>query len=161
MKPIVFSVGDTTKPLGDGPKIIAHICNDEGSWGRGFVLALSKRYPEPEKAFRAWAKSGNSFGLGAVQFVGLDDEVEVANLVGQHRISRKTDAAGAIPPVRYEAIRQGLETIAKRALDTGASVHMPRIGCGLGGGKWEIIAPIIEAALCAREIEVFVYDLAA
>lgn len=30
--------GDATRrPVGPGPKIIAHICNDVGGWGRGFV----------------------------------------------------------------------------------------------------------------------------
>ena len=159
MKPIIYHIGDATQPHGDGPQIIAHICNDEGSWGRGFVLALSKRSKAPEKAFRAWAKTPD-FRLGAVQFVALENQIEVANLVGQHGIARKTDARDALPPVRYEAIREGLETIAARALESGASVHMPRIGCGLAGGKWEIIAPMIEAQFGARDIEVWVYDLA-
>ena len=48
---IHYRVGDATAPVADGPKIIAHICNDIGAWGRGFVLAISRRWPEPEKAY--------------------------------------------------------------------------------------------------------------
>ncbi|HJK89231.1 MAG TPA: hypothetical protein RMH85_21120 [Polyangiaceae bacterium LLY-WYZ-15_(1-7)] len=51
---IDYVVGDATRPGGDGPKIIVHVCNDVGGWGRGFVTALSKRWAAPEEAYRAW-----------------------------------------------------------------------------------------------------------
>ena len=35
---------------------------------------------------------------------------------------------------------------------------MPRIGCGLAGGKWEEIEPIIERTLATAGVEVTVYD---
>jgi len=35
---------------------------------------------------------------------------------------------------------------------------MPRIGCGLAGGKWELIEPIITRTLCQRGIATVVYD---
>ena len=35
---------------------------------------------------------------------------------------------------------------------------MPRIGCGLAGGKWAKVEPIIERAT-AGLCDVFVYDL--
>ena len=37
---------------GDGQKIIAHIVNDVGAWGRGFVLAISHKWPHVEMAYR-------------------------------------------------------------------------------------------------------------
>lgn len=160
MTSITYRVGDATRPQHEGQKIIAHICNDSGAWGRGFVLALSKRSKEPESAFRSWVATGHGFRLGAVQFVGVDQETEVANIIGQHGITRKNDPPNKPPPVRYEAIQEGLRAVAERALERGATVHMPRIGAGLAGGKWEVIASIIEDELCARDVEVFVYDLA-
>src|SRR5947207_11902994 len=51
---INYIVGDATQPVGERPKIIVHVCNDIGGWGRGFVTAISKRWPEPEKRYRAW-----------------------------------------------------------------------------------------------------------
>jgi O-acetyl-ADP-ribose deacetylase (regulator of RNase III) len=50
-----ITVGDATAPEGDGAKIIAHVCNDIGAWGKGFVLALSRHWSAPEEAFRKWA----------------------------------------------------------------------------------------------------------
>jgi hypothetical protein len=36
---------------------------------------------------------------------------------------------------------------------------MPRIGCGLAGGKWEEIEPIIDEELISIGVVVTVYDL--
>jgi hypothetical protein len=32
--------GDATRPIGRGNKIIAHVCNDQGRRGKGFVMAI-------------------------------------------------------------------------------------------------------------------------
>lgn len=40
---ILYIKGDATAPIGSGVKVITHICNDIGGWGKGFVLALSKK----------------------------------------------------------------------------------------------------------------------
>jgi O-acetyl-ADP-ribose deacetylase (regulator of RNase III) len=153
---IEYVRGDATTPLGKGPKVIAHVCNDLGGWGKGFVLAVSRRWPEPETAYRRWhrERAGNDFGLGAVQLVQVDRLLWVANMVGQHGI--RTGSKGV--PVRYEAIDTALDTVAERAVELGASVHMPRIGCGLAGGRWERVEPLILARLTGRSIAATVYD---
>jgi hypothetical protein len=40
-----------------------------------------------------------------------------------------------------------------------ASVHMPRIGCGLAGGTWEEVEPLVDAELLKRGFTVTVYDM--
>ncbi|MFH2141814.1 MAG: hypothetical protein ABIJ97_05295 [Bacteroidota bacterium] len=45
------------------------------------------------------------------------------------------------------------------AVKNNCSVHMPRIGCGLAGGKWAKIEPLIIKLLSGFDIQVFVYDL--
>ena len=155
---IKYIIGDATQPIGEGPKLIVHICNDVGAWGRGFVLALSNRWPMAEQRYRAWhaGKKGRPFALGEVQIVQVASALWVANLIGQQGIR----TIEGVPPVRYEAIREGLRKVALAAERLGASVHMPRIGCGLAGGKWEVVAKIIEEELVARGIPTAVYDLA-
>ncbi len=39
-----------------------------------------------------------------------------------------------------------------------ASVHMTRLGCGLGGATWTEVLPIVEETLSDKGIRVFVYD---
>jgi O-acetyl-ADP-ribose deacetylase (regulator of RNase III) len=75
-------------------------------------------------------------------------------MIGQHGM--KTGSNG--PPIRYDAVEKALATLAVEANRLGASVHMPRIGCGLAGGKWERIEPIIQKTLCSAGVDVTVYD---
>ncbi|GAA1575173.1 macro domain-containing protein [Dactylosporangium maewongense] len=156
MTPLRITKGDATSPQASGPKIIAHVCNDQGHWGAGFVLAVSRRWPEPERDYRRWhrERAGNDFALGAVRVLEVQPSVFVANMIGQHGI--KTGSSG--PPVRYEAIGRALTAVGDRALDLGASVHMPRIGCGLAGGRWDKVEPLVVSALCERDVPVTVYD---
>ena len=152
---ITYIKGDATNPTAEGNKIIVHICNDIGGWGKGFVMAISKRWKKPEKDYRAWYQSKVNFALGEVQFVKVEDQVWVANLIGQHKI--KKDEYGG-PPIRYEAILAGLYKVGNLALEINATIHMPRIGCGLAGGTWEKIEPLINTSLIAKNILVTVYD---
>lgn len=156
MTAIQYLKGDATSPQAKGTKIIAHICNDLGGWGKGFVLAVSRRWEAPEKEYRHWHRfrSENNFALGEVQIVQVEKYMYVANMIGQKGI--KTGSNGV--PVRYEAIEKCLETLADKASELNASVHMPRIGCGLAGGKWEKIEPLIEKTLLNNNVEVYVYD---
>ncbi|UWP81765.1 Appr-1-p processing protein [Dactylosporangium fulvum] len=158
MTALRFVQGDATSPHAAGPKVIAHICNDLGRWGAGFVVAVSKRWPEPERDFRDWHRhrADNNFGLGAVRLVQVRQDIWVANMIGQHGI--KSGSSG--PPIRYDAVERCLGRLADEAaaLEASASVHMPRIGCGLAGGRWERIEPLIVAQLVDRGIPVTVYD---
>jgi O-acetyl-ADP-ribose deacetylase (regulator of RNase III) len=79
----------------------------------------------------------------------------VANVIGQHGLR----SGGRKPPIRYEAVEQCLAKVAEKARELAASVHMPRIGCGLAGGRWERIEPLIVKTLCEAGIPVTVYDL--
>lgn len=155
MNNIVYKEGDATQPIIDGNKIIVHVCNDIGGWGKGFVMAISKRWPMPESSYREWYKSQNNFELGKVQFVKVENDLWIANVIGQHKI-RKDEQGN--PPIRYEAIEKGMQEILTKAKELNASVHMPRIGCGLAGGKWEKIEPILQDCLIKSEIKTIVYD---
>ncbi|MFB7939511.1 macro domain-containing protein [Streptomyces sp. NPDC056049] len=158
MTEIEYVCGDATAPRGSGVRIVAHVCNDLGGWGRGFVLAVSRRWPEPEAAYRRWyrERATSGFGLGAAQFVQVAPDLWVANLVGQRGI--RTGRSGAVP-VRYEAIDAALGLLADKAAELGASVHMPRIGCGLAGGTWDRVEPLVRERLSARGTAVTVYDV--
>lgn len=148
---ITYINGDATDPKVDGPKIIAHVCNDIGGWGRGFVLALSKRWKQPEQRYRSWSKS-EEFALGRVLFVNVEADIIVANMVAQRDIVRNN----GLPPIRYEALRECLETVQIMAQNTGSTVHMPRIGCGLAGGNWATVEQIIQSTIT---VSTYVYDL--
>ncbi|MBW8481923.1 Appr-1-p processing protein [Actinomadura parmotrematis] len=147
--------GDATSPQAKGVKLVGHVCNDRGGWGKGFVLALSRRWPEPERDYRSWYRSRDGFALGAVRFVQVERYVWVANMLAQHG-TRRPRRGGVL--VRYDALDACLDALGAKAAELGASVHLPRIGCGLAGGRWEAVEPLVEGRLVARGIAVTVYD---
>lgn len=147
--------GDATKPIGDGNKIIAHICNDVGGWGSGFVVAVSRRWRAPETAYRSWFGSKKDFALGEIQLVQVDSETWVANMIAQHRVH--FDENGN-PPIRYSHLNDCLNKLAVHAKSLSASIHAPRMGCGLAGGSWDRVEPLIVHNLVNQEIPVTIYD---
>lgn len=168
MIPIKYVIGDATEPQGPGRRIIAHVCNDMGAWGAGFVLALSAKDAAPMFSYRDWyAHRKNkvlnelngtpSFGLGEIMFTPFltDSDVFVCNMIAQNG----QRASAVTIPLNYEALRQCLSELMRKAVVAGASVHMPRIGCGLAGGTWDKVAPIIQRELSAYNVPVTVYDL--
>ena len=166
---ITYLKGDATYPIGKGNKIIAHVCNDIGAWGAGFVLAISKRWNEPEAMYRSLKRLRRGYVLGDVQEVLVTDEdcekqIFIANMIAQHDIatcnySLSYDFNGnAIyePPIRYDAVRECLIKVNEFAKSLNASIHMPRIGCGLAGGEWSEIAKIIKDIIT---VDTYIYDL--
>jgi O-acetyl-ADP-ribose deacetylase (regulator of RNase III) len=155
MEPIEYTLGDATSPIGEGNKMIVHICNDIGGWGRGFVLAISGKWKLPEAEYRKWANSKENFVLGEVQFVKVEDNIWIGNMIGQRDVKISSDG---IAPIRYDAVRSCLRKVSGFAIENHCSVHMPRIGCGLAGGKWEEIEPLIKEELSSKGIRAIVYD---
>ncbi len=153
---IHYVTGDATDPQGTGPKLIAHVTNNSGGWGRGFVLAVSKRWRAPEARYRHRHEERR---LGITQFVQVTDEITVANMCAQDGYPRRERPV----PIDYVALEECLVEIAHYAggFVTGhaMTVHMPRIGCGLGGGDWRTVEWILNRKLL--DIPVTVYDLPA
>jgi O-acetyl-ADP-ribose deacetylase (regulator of RNase III) len=162
MTKINYVIGDATAPQGDGKKLIRHVCNNVGAWGAGFVLALSKKWKQPEKTYLAMKQHI----LGTIDLVKVEEDIAVCNLIGQESTAGRNRTLGALPPVRYVAIEHALKEVAHdyelaKSVNLDFSVHMPRLGSGLAGGNWKIIETIIEETLCKAGIEVTVYDLPA
>lgn len=148
---IKYVKGDATNPLGSGKKLLPHIVNDQGGWGAGYVLALSKKWKEPETEYRKWSRNGTDFILGNIQVVQTKQpDIVVVNMLAQKGF-------GGVA-VKYDKLRECLTKVAIEAQKDNASVHMPRIGCGLGGGAWFKIEPIISETLLDKGIAVTIYD---
>ncbi len=154
---IEYLEGDATDPVGEGPKIIAHCCNNVGGWGSGFVLALSARWIEPEMAYRTlYERNKDHFHklLGSIQIVPVEDGVWVANIIGQQGVKRP----GVDKPIVYTALEVGLKALGEFAWYHGASIHLPRIGCGLAGGSWAIVKSLIQRSIPSGRTAIYVYD---
>ena len=150
---IKYVIGDATHPVGEGEKYIIHVSNDAGGWGKGFVLALSKRWKEPEKLYR----EQKNYILGKIQMTRVEKDICVVNMIAQHDVKPTKDANGNIvPPIRYDALKACLITVNDIAVRTGATIHAPRFGAGLSGGDWNKIEQIIKETIT---VNVTIYDL--
>lgn len=163
---IHYVKGNATEPQLPGRKVIAHIVNDLGKWGKGFVMAVSEKWPVAREAYIAWARghepanmapvTQDPFCLGGNQNVLVADDIVVCSMCAQHGINSfgktKKDR------VDYAALELCCMRLATAAKPYGATIHLPRIGTGLAGGDWDRIEAILERTLAAAGLRVTVYD---
>lgn len=169
---IEYRVGDALNSDIHGRLAILHVCNDLGAYNAGFAAGVAVRHPMAKKRFQLWAngdeRSGTArhFRLGAVQWVGVGADLGrqfqfgdrwVVNMVAQHGLRSKTNPV----PLRMDALEECLQHVAcsltRRRQEL--RVVMPRIGCGLAGGSWDQVGPLVDATLGATTVPVIVYDL--
>ena len=172
MAELKYIRGDATSPVGPGMKYIIHCCNDVGVWGSGFVIAISRCWTTPERAYRVWAEAeaychpegpAVPFELGRIQLVPVEHDVMVVNMIGQHGCG--LDAHGN-PPIRYTAIQRCLRILRHRLVVNQResvyplvqSVHCPRFGAYRAGGDWAEIERLINTELVDKGVDVTVYD---
>ena len=154
---INYIEGSVLEPVGDGHKIIAHVANNSGGWGRGFVLELSKKWPDPEALFRLNWRTNLDMSLGCCQFITVEDDIQVCNMVAQDGYY---DRLKNPVPLNYLALETCLTELYEWAQEQGDSIHMPKIGAGLARGDWSKIAEIINAHCEQYKVPTYVYELA-
>ena len=145
---IVYKTGDV---LASDEKRIAHGCNCSGGFGSGFAKAVAERYPSVREGY-LYRHNTVGWRLGHVQLIGVGDGSgrEIANCGTQQRYGRPDEG----PYVSYPAIREVIRNLVK---SWSQGFAMPKVGAGLAGGNWDIIAKIIEEE--SGDVEVRVYVL--
>ena len=160
---INYIKGDATNPIGDEQKVIVHVCNNLGGWGRGFVLSLSKRWKEPENTYRQTYKN---FGLtlGDIQSIRVSSDVTVINMIAQKgygknnsKLHKSDNEPNAEIPLQYDALEMCMKKVSNMHNTLNFSIHAPRFGCGLGGASWGMVENLIKEHW--HDINVYIYDL--
>lgn len=162
---ITADIADTVHNLDNSnetaPIVVAHVVPDTShAWGRyGAAGALGQIAPTAAAAFRNWSIADqHNLELGNVHVVdvptGTTRRVTVASMVAQ-----RGHGPSATPRLSYTALAEALEKVAARAAAVGAEVHIPRIGAGQAGGRWDLIQAAIERSLLDRGVSVVVYTL--
>jgi uncharacterized protein DUF955 len=149
-----YLAGDATKPR-KRPAVVAHVVNNATpNWGgRGFARAVRTAWPHVQDGFRRWAEETQP-RLGNLHTTQAEQGIWVGSIVAQRGYGPSTT-----PRIRYTALREGLSCMANFAVTHNATIHMPRIGCGEGGGDWILVEELIRTELISRGLEVTVYDL--
>lgn len=169
MANITYCKGDATRPEHNGNScLIVHVCNNQNGFGKGFAYAVAQKWPSVKQAYHRWyangaLENGCPFELGQIQVVPVTLGISVVNMISQRGYGRnnlnrhRTDEPDTSIPLQYDALNECLEKVAEVAKRLGMSVHMPRIGCGLAGGTWDKVGPIVDHRLDG--ISVTVYDI--
>ncbi len=62
-------------------KLIINLTSASGLFNTDFDREIGGKYPKVRDRYMDWKSTGSDFGVGAVQFVQLTDELFVANIV--------------------------------------------------------------------------------
>lgn len=151
-----FHVGDL---LASGEEVIAHGCNCLGFMGAGIAGQIAKAYPTVYYDYREQVGRHN-FRIGSCLPVVVHDarlgERTVFNLGTQWYTG--ADAT-------YWGVSLSFSNMAEYCSEfTIERVAIPRIGCGIGGLKWDSVQQAIDAFVSSStipELTIAVYDFEA
>ncbi|MCU1579101.1 MAG: putative Zn peptidase [Rhodoglobus sp.] len=142
---------------GRTPVIFAHVVSGSvRTWNHvGAAGTLAKAFPDFAQAFRAWTiASPRNLDLGGLHFVErdiADRKVGVASLVAQEGFG------GGGPRLRYDALEESLAKLADLATTRQAEIHLPRLGAGQAGGRWDEVERLVVSYLVDAGLKVVVH----
>lgn len=156
---ITYVTGDLLD-LDDGtdPVVIAQVVSDAShAWGRlNVAAALSRAFPDAARAFRAWTVAeAENLRLGRVHI--LDQRLDGREVTVVSMVAQAGFGPGAGVRLRYDALAECLDRVADLAVGRGVRVHVPRIGAGQAGGRWDVIAELINTYLVGDGVPVTVH----
>ena len=129
-------------------RFILHGCNARGVMNAGFAKLVRDKHPFAYDNYMAAYKS-RGLKLGEIIIVRCKGRVIV------HAITQQNYGRDNIRYVSYDAIAAAMAAVEEHLY--GNSIAMPMIGCGLGGGDWNVISSIIESEL--KSVKPYVYQL--
>lgn len=134
--------------------IIVHGCNAQGVMGSGVALAVKNKYPQAFAAYKEQLAEASGDTLGSIFwaciFHNTDyDRLFIANAITQNLYGKTGDKF-----VSYDAVDKCMLSLNMQ--NAGLPIHMPKIGAGLGGGKWEVIEEIIKHRITSVPVTVWV-----
>lgn len=130
--------------------IILHQVNAQGVMGSGVAWAIRQRWASVWEDYSNVVKPmqphrGTHY-MGRLIMTPVEPDVFVASLVGQQFYGRDPHERYT----SYDALDSAMGELAHMVKSMEMielkkiPIHFPLIGCGLGGGKWPIVAGIIE-----------------
>ncbi len=133
---------------------IAHGVNCQNVMGSGVARALYEKWSEVKSQYHLFMSSSKycfvtKYHLGAIQKVQCTDKI-VYNLFTQDFYSNRK-----IRNANYAAIARCFKQLSEEGIE---EIAIPRIGCGLAGGDWNIVKQIIDDATL-DDLDVYVYYL--
>jgi O-acetyl-ADP-ribose deacetylase (regulator of RNase III) len=127
---------------------LAHCCNMQNVMGAGIAKYIKRLYPEAYEADTKWFLNKNpDFSHMSMAKIGVNRYV--ANIYGQRYYGTENRQ------LNYAYLKLGLSQLA-RVTDGGDCIGLPYgMGCGLAGGDWDIVQPIIEEVFINHNVKIY------
>jgi O-acetyl-ADP-ribose deacetylase (regulator of RNase III) len=123
---MIIYIKDDILNVKDG--IIVHGVNCQGKMGKGLAYQIRNRYPKVYDEYIKYINENKDL-LGKINIVEVNNNLFVVNLFSQFYYGTN-NKNGSI-----RAIEQGMRELFSIAdID---ELHIPKIGCGLGGLDWD------------------------
>jgi O-acetyl-ADP-ribose deacetylase (regulator of RNase III) len=142
--------------------VIAHGVNCRGVMGAGVALQIAKRWPHVLQEYRNYLEfqlnEVHVPPLGHVHFVAITDDLFIANCFTQLDIR---PVAPSTTSADLSAVTITLEKLAALQQHFRPSeqlpIHMPMIGCGLGGLKWQAVDLVVRDIVESYQADITVH----
>lgn len=121
--------------------MIVHGCNAQGVMASGVAIQLRNMYPDIfnpyENSCSNEEDKGRLLGTITSKVVRIFPKLIIVNAITQINYGRSSQVYASLG-----AIRKALFGVEQLAASTGIEkIYLPKIGCGLGGLKWEKVEP--------------------
>jgi len=139
--------------------IIVHGCNSYGVMGSGVARLIKDKYPEAYQAYNdQYTQKISSQGTNALLPLGTNIIVPSRGKIIVNAITQETYGKSVRERryVSYDAVAKCMASLEEFCiLNAYPEVAMPKIGAGLGGGDWNVIAAIIGSELIETNVTVY------
>lgn len=132
--------------IADRADVLVNTVNCVGVMGAGLAKAFATAFPYIVAPYQAACKAGQIIPGTAMLFPLGDGRLWAALATKNHWRN----------PSQLEWVRAGLYDLADRARQADArSIAIGRPGCGLGGLDWDLVRPVLVAALSDFDVTVY------
>lgn len=136
--------------------VIAHQANCHSTMGAGIAKVIAIKYPKAQSVdANSSMTPKEKFGQYTIAKV---DKVHIVNLYGQYNM-------GQGKHTNYKMLKQALAKFLRDASQGIINVDTSKIGvpfgmgCGLGGGNWEVVKEILFELSETYKIDIYIYKL--
>lgn len=137
--------------------IIVQSVNHQGVMGGGLALQIKNKYPEIDKEGYFYQSMCKTMTFEEIKQEGLiayysTGNQYIASIFGQDQYGRDKQYTD------YVALGNGLNTVKLFAENMLYSIAIPSgLGCGLGGGDWQVVEDIIQRCFSESIVHVWIY----
>lgn len=144
--------GDLVKLALDGEfDVIAHGCNCFCTMGAGIAPLFAKYFNADRFSWEHPTQRGNYNKMGCIDSAE-ETRYKRPFIVVNAYTQYSTNASYGHIPLDYDALIMCLKKINKSY--AGKSIGLPKIGCGLAGGNWEIVKGLIKKELKSMDVTI-------